>query len=234
MSNLKIEIVASTLHSCIEAEKGGAARIELCAALGTAGVSPNTSLLKLVKKHIKIPVFVMVRPREGDFVYSKLEVEQMKQEIADFKATGADGIVLGCLKKDGTVDILLTSELVELAAPLPVTFHRAFDITPDLFDAMEDIIETGCDRILTSGGMEGINPASAAMIHELVEASEGRIIIMPGGGVRKEKMEYLMHPMIEEFHHSARKLIESPLSSSIFEMNYFETKAENVGLGDGG
>ncbi len=230
MTTPLIEIVASTLHSCIEAEKGGAGRIELCAALDTAGVTPSLGLFLEVKKHVKIPVFVMIRPREGDFIYTDTEIKVMEADIALFKQHGADGFVFGCLTKEGNVDVALTSRLVEQCEPLPVTFHRAFDLTPDLFEALEDVIEAGCTRILTSGGMSTINPASAAMIQELAEEAEDRIIIMPGGGVTKEKMSYLQYDILFEYHHSAREQIQSPHSSDLFEMNYKETVRERVAL----
>ncbi|MFM7726141.1 MAG: copper homeostasis protein CutC, partial [Flavobacteriales bacterium] len=124
-----IEVVASTVHSCVEAQLGGAGRIELCSALAAAGITPSSGLLEVVKRHVAIPIFVMIRPREGDFIYDASEIEVMKREIDLLGASGADGFVFGCLKSDSTIDTAITSDLVKHCGSIPVTFHRAIDCT---------------------------------------------------------------------------------------------------------
>ncbi len=227
MSNYLIEVVSSSVHSSIEAERGGAGRIELCSALNTAGISPSTGMLEMVKKHITIPVFVMLRPREGDFVYSSLELDVMKREIDLAAQSGADGFVLGILDKHGRVNFDHTQELVQYCSPLPVTFHRAFDCTPYLQEALEAVISTGCTRILTSGG-QATALAGIEAIVELHQAARGRIIIMPGGGIRPDLLPHIFHPEIKEYHMSGRIPIAPKMDSSLFEMNYFETDASII------
>jgi copper homeostasis protein len=156
-----LEISVEAVEAAAAAERGGADRIELCSDLSVGGLTPQTALLRAVRQKIQIPIFVMIRPRAGDFVYSPAESAQMKESIAEAKGSGADGLVFGILKPNGTVDIDHTRELVELARPLPVTFHRAFDSCADFSQALEDVSRSGACRILTSGGaasaLEGID-----------------------------------------------------------------------------
>lgn len=222
-----IEIVASTVQSCIAAEKGGAKRVELCSALATAGVTPSAAFIEITKKSISIPVYVMIRPREGDFCYSAQEIDVMKREIDLAKSLGADGIVFGLLHANGTVNGQLTRELVEYCKPLPVTFHRAIDITPNLFDAAEAIIDAGCIRILTSGGKK-MGPDGVQTLHALAEKTEGRIEIQPGGGITLESIDVLFHPLIRNYHMSARTAAVPSMQSDIFDMNWAETDEEIV------
>lgn len=227
-----LEIVASTVRSCIAAERGGANRIELCAALGTAGVTPSAGTIKAVKAAIAIPVFVMIRPREGDFVYSEEEIQVMEHEIDAAKIYGADGIVFGCLTPNGNIDIPTTKRLVGRSAPLPVVFHRAFDVTNDLFKSLEEIIDCGCMRILTSGGQPKINQNGIDTLHALSKQAAGRITIMPGGGVTESVLPLFDTSLITEVHTSAREDVISPASSwpsaSIFETNWQETTSDRV------
>lgn len=224
---MTLEIVASTVRSCVAAERGGASRIELCAALGTAGVTPSSGMIRAVKEAVSIPVFVMIRPREGDFIYSEEEIRTMELEIDEAKTAGADGIVFGCLTADGRVDKETTKRLVAHSAPWPVVFHRAFDVCADLAQALEDIIECGCIRILTSGGQPKINDAGIKMIHRLADQAQGRITIMPGGGVTTDVVTLFDKSKITEVHTSARVNIESPAanwpSGKVFETNWAET-----------
>jgi copper homeostasis protein len=227
-----LEIVASTVRSCVAAERGGADRIELCAALGTAGVTPSAGTIKAVKAAVSIPVFVMIRPREGDFVYSEEEILVMEHEIDAAQVYGADGIVFGCLTPDGNVDIATTKRLIARSAPLPVVFHRAFDVTNDLFKSLEEIIECGCIRILTSGGQPKINEKGIETLHALSKQAAGRITIMPGGGVTEEVLPKFDKTLITEVHTSAREEVISPSSSwsssNIFETNWQETTSDRV------
>jgi copper homeostasis protein len=222
-----IEVVASTVQSCVEAELGGAGRIELCSALGAAGITPSSGLLEVVKRHITIPVYVMIRPREGDFTYSNEEVEVMKREIDLLGASGADGFVFGALTSNGQVDSQLTKRLVEHCGKVPVTFHRAIDCTPDLLAAVSEIAACGCERILTSGGKSS-GPEGRDTILAMHEKAAGRILIMPGGGIKPETFEQIYHPDSHEYHLSGRKPHPSPMPSTLFEMDRAETTRESI------
>jgi len=222
-----IEVVASSVHSCIEAELGGAGRIELCSALGVAGITPSSGLLEVVKRHITIPVYVMIRPREGDFTYSESEIEVMKREIDLLGASGADGFVFGILNPDNTVDTTVTRQLVEYCGSKPVTFHRAIDCANNLTEAVKEIATCGCERILTSGGKKS-GPEGKEMILAMHEAAAGAIRIMPGGGIRPETFDDIYHPTIEEYHLSGRSPRLSPSPSTLFEMDWAETSREAI------
>ena len=227
MSSFTIEVVTSSVRSSVNAQNGGAGRIELCSALATAGVTPSSGLLEAVKQHVRIPVYVMIRPREGDFCYDKYELEVMKREIDLLKKSGADGFVFGVLHDNGMVNFEITKQLVDYCKPLPVTFHRAFDCTPDLAEALETIIETGCERILTSGGkangLEGIGN-----IIDLNQKAAGRISLMPGGGIRPETFDDILHTEIREYHMSGRSMIKSPMYPTLFEMDWAETETAAI------
>lgn len=222
-----IEVVASTVHSCVEAEQGGAGRIELCSALGAAGITPSSGLLEVVKRHINIPVYVMIRPREGDFTYSQSEVEVMKREIDLLGASGADGFVFGALSEDGRIDTQLTRELVAHCGKIPVTFHRAIDCTPNLIEAVDQIATCGCERILTSGGKNS-GPEGIDTILAMYDAVQGKIKIMPGGGIKLENFTRVFRPQLREYHLSGRIAKNSPMASTLFELNWAETARESV------
>lgn len=222
-----IEVVASTVHSCVEAEQGGAGRIELCSALGAAGITPSSGLLEVIKRHISIPVYVMIRPREGDFTYSKEEVEVMKREIDLLGASGADGFVFGMLTSDGFIDSALTHELVTYCGKIPVTFHRAVDCTPNLVEAVDQIASCGCERILTSGGKK-TGPEGKETILAMHEAAHGKIRIMPGGGIKPETFAQIFDPQLTEYHLSGRVPKNSSMPSTLFEMDWFETARESI------
>jgi len=208
---INIEVCANSVTSAIAAQKGGAIRIELCDNLHEGGTTPSYGQFAITKKSVTIPVFPLIRPRSGDFLYSDLEFEVMKADIAHFIENGCDGIVIGILKKDGTVDKERCTELVNMAksAGIGVTFHRAFDMCRDHFEALEDIIVLGCDRILTSGGkssaMEGVNT-----IAHLIKLAADRIIIMPGGGIHEHNIADLIHYSgAAEFHSTAKTRVDS-------------------------
>jgi copper homeostasis protein len=177
-----LEISVETLEAAMAAERGGADRIELCGNLSVGGVTPDAELVRAVRAQVRIPIFSMVRPRAGDFVYSSAEFSEMRRSIVDAKDSGMDGVVLGVLTKERRVDVERTRELVEFAKPLPVTYHRAFDESADLRQALEDVIQSGAKRILTSGGAKSALKG-AAMLAELVEAAADRIIVVPGAGL---------------------------------------------------
>jgi copper homeostasis protein len=195
-----LEISVEALTAAMAAERGGADRIELCGNLSVGGVTPDAGLLRAVRAQVRIPVFSMVRPRAGDFVYSTSEFEEMKRAISAAKESGTDGVVLGVLTKDHRVDIERTRELVEFAKPVPVTYHRAFDENADLGQALEDIIESGAKRILTSGGAKSAL-AGAAVLAELIEAAGERIVIVPGKGISAANIaEVARRTKAREFH----------------------------------
>lgn len=178
-----IEICANSAQSCVEAEAGGATRVELCAGIPEGGTTPSYGEIKTAKALTsKIDINVIIRPRGGDFLYTEAEVQSMLLDIELCKELKVHGVVFGCLTKDGDIDVPLMRRLIEAAKPLSVTCHRAFDVCRDPFTALEQLIELGCDRILTSGqqsdAVKGI-----PLIAELVKRADGRIIIMPGCGV---------------------------------------------------
>jgi copper homeostasis protein len=198
--NLLLEISVESLEAAVAAERGGANRIELCEALRAGGVTPNAKLMRAARASVKIPIFIMIRPRDGNFVFSGAEADQMKSEIETARVSGMDGIVLGILREDATVDVPRTRELVQFARPLPVTFHRAFDECPDLPRALEDVIETGATRILTSGGKPSAAEGAAALA-TLVNAARGRITILPGGGINPSNLRRVVRATrATEFH----------------------------------
>jgi copper homeostasis protein len=208
---MNLEICIDSLESAIAAERGGAQRVELSSDLLEGGITPGAGLIASVRRHIRIGLWVMIRPRGSDFCYTDLEFEVMQEEIRHARTLGADGIVLGLLDHDACIDVPRTRQLVELARPLPVTFHRAIDMTPDLSAALEDVIATGASRILTSGGAPDAT-TGLRQIARMVEIASGRIVIMPGGGVSPETVEAIAKGTgATEFHSSARKAVPSPV-----------------------
>ena len=177
-----LEISVETAEAAAAAERGGAQRIELCAQLRLGGLTPSEGLMQMARARVALPIFAMIRPRAGDFIYSAQELAQMSGEIDTAKQLGMDGIVLGLLTRDRSVDVERTRQLVKAAQPLPVTFHRAFDDAANLDAALEDVIATGARRILTSGGSPSA-PAGIENLARLVVAAKNRIVILPGGGI---------------------------------------------------
>ncbi|XP_070801574.1 copper homeostasis protein cutC homolog isoform X1 [Pituophis catenifer annectens] len=199
-----MEVCVDSVESAINAERGGAGRLELCANLMEGGTTPSIGILQVVKQCTRIPIFVMIRPRGGDFLYSDRETEVMKADIQFAKQYGADGLVFGALTEDGYVDTELCTELLAAARPLPVTFHRAFDMVCDPVTAMETLISIGFERVLTSGcdssALEGL-----PLIKRLTEQAKGRIIIVPGGGITERNLQRILEGSgASEFHCSAR------------------------------
>jgi len=202
-----IEIAAFNLESAIMAYNAGAHRIELCSAPAEGGITPSAATMRLARKYVKIPIYVMIRPREGDFCYSEREFETMLLDIAAAKIVGMEGVVAGILNPDGSVDEKRTSILVDTAAPMNVTFHRAFDMTKDQDEAMETIIYTGCARILTSGGQPTAYQGIEKLAH-LVKKAGDRISIMPGSGVNINNVKQIAELTgAKELHLSARSTI---------------------------
>lgn len=209
MVNPIIEVCANSAASCVTAEQGGAARVELCAGIPEGGTTPSYGEMVTARRAIGIQMNVIIRPRGGDFLYTPAEMQAMLLDIEAAKAAGADGVVFGCLRADGTIDIERNRQLKEAAGNLSTTFHRAFDVCRDPFTALEEIIALGFDRILTSG-QEASAPQGAALIAELVRRANGRIIIMPGCGVNEHNVAELARATgAQEFHMSARHRIAS-------------------------
>jgi copper homeostasis protein len=177
-----LEITVESLDAALAAERAGADRIELCAELVCGGLTPSVESMRRVHEELQAPVFPIIRPRDGDFVYNEKEIATMKSDISFAREVGMDGVVFGILLGNRSVDVKRTIELVEWARPLEVTFHRAFDQANDLFQALEDVIKTGATRILTSGGAS-IVPQGIETLQKLVSAAENRIVIMPGSGI---------------------------------------------------
>ena len=177
-----LEVCANSYESALNAQKGGAQRIELCEDLAVGGLTPNFELSKKVISELNIPVFILIRPRDGDFNYSGEEFEQIKKDIIIFKELGCKGIVCGILTKDNNIDISRTRELIELSKPLEFTFHRAFDEALSPIDALHQLIELKADRILTSGQAETA-VKGLGLLNKLIKIAENKIIIMPGSGV---------------------------------------------------
>jgi len=209
--NYIIEIATSDFLTTKSAVEGGADRIELCANLAEGGTTPSYAHIKKCREAFDIALFPIIRPRGGDFLYTKDEFEIMKNDIRLCKELGCEGIVIGLLNMDGTIDMTRTSELIDLAYPLEVTFHRAFDRCKDPFIALEELIEIGCQRILTSGQKPTVSEG-VDLIAELNKMADDRIIIMPGSGVRKENIKMLADKTgCVEFHSSLRGKTKSPM-----------------------
>jgi copper homeostasis protein len=210
--NFKLEVIGFNIESCTLAQAAGAHRIELCDNPGEGGTTPSYGFIKAARGNLRIELYPIIRPRGGDFLYSDEEFEVMKADVKICKELGCNGVVIGILNANGTVDKERCKELVALANPLGVTFHRAFDRVKDAAQALEDIIEIGCKRILTSGlvpnALDGIETLAA-----LIKQADERIIIMPGSGVRSDNIiELAKKTGAVEFHTSARINIESKMN----------------------
>jgi copper homeostasis protein len=186
-----VEACVGSVASAIAAEHGGASRIELCAALGDGGTTPSAGMIAACKKAVAIPVFVIVRPRGGGFFYSDVERDVMRRDTIAAREVGADGIVTGGLCREGTIDVALIKTMIEAADGLPVTFHRAFDFTRALDEALETLVDNGVKRVLTSGGATTA-AEGARMLATLVHQAKERIVVMAGGGVREENVRPLV------------------------------------------
>lgn len=200
-----LEICVDSVESAVAAEQGGAQRVELCSALAEGGVTPSLGLIRAVRSRIHIGLHVIIRPRAGDFLYSGDELAVMRDDIARAAECGADGVAIGLLTADGDVDVERTRELVELARPMEVTFHRAFDLTRDIGRALEDVILTGADRVLTSGA-EPSAMQGRHRICDMVRAAGGRIRIMVGGSVRADNAREIAEAtQAPEYHAGLRR-----------------------------
>jgi len=199
-----IEIATSDFSTTKSAVEGGADRIELCSNLAEGGTTTSFGTIKQCREAFDVDLYPIIRPRGGDFLYTNEEFDIMLKDINLFKQIGCDGIVIGLLNVDGSIDIERTSRLIEAAYPLGVTFHRAFDRCNNPFEALEQLIEIGCERILTSGQKPSVVDG-VDLVAELNKKADGRTIIMPGSGVRKENIKMLAEKTgCVEFHSSLR------------------------------
>jgi copper homeostasis protein len=207
--SLVLEIAANSLASALAAQEGGADRIELCAALEVGGLTPSYAQIALTRERVRIPIYVLIRPRTGDFVYSDSECETMQRDIETCVSLGCEGVVLGVLDDNGGVDANRCRTLIAAAGRLGVTFHRAFDMSRDPETALEGIIALRCERVLTSGAQRDA-PAGAALIRKLVERASGRISVMPGAGISAQNIASLRALTgAREFHASAKRELPS-------------------------
>ncbi|MEO1254741.1 MAG: copper homeostasis protein CutC [Bacteroidota bacterium] len=214
----QIEICAGNIQSALNAQDGGADRIELCDNLWEGGTTPSIATIMFACEQLSIPVFVLIRPRGGDFVYSDQEFEIMKKDIEHAKSVGAKGIVSGILLADGHIDLDRTKELIALSKPMSFTFHRAFDLTVDYSKSLEEIIDCGADRILTSGQQMNVTEGLNTIKH-LVELADGRIQILPGGGVNDQNIGSLYELGCSEFHFSAKFPVKNQIDNPKVPMN---------------
>ncbi|WP_045737289.1 copper homeostasis protein CutC [Xanthomonas sp. MUS 060] len=204
-----LEVAADAIGSALAAQAGGAIRVELCGGLDGGGLTPSFGTLAVVRDRLRIPLYVLIRPRVGDFVFDEAEVEAMRRDVEQCVRLGCDGVVLGALDPSGEVDMTTMRELITAAGPLGVTFHRAFDVSADPRRALEDVIALGCERVLTSGARETAEEG-APLIAELVRQAGTRLSVMPGAGVTDANLAQLRaRTGAREFHGSAR----GPLAS---------------------
>ena len=231
-----LEICSNSVQSALNARDAGATRVELCDNLWEAGTTPSYGTIKKARELLNIQLFVLIRPRGGDFYYSQTEFDVIREDIIACKALGVDGIVSGVLKADATIDVVRTKELIELSLPLPFTFHRAFDITNNLFQSLEELLALRVDRILTSGGGK-----CAADVHkviaELNRLVDNNIHIMPSGGVNENNIGQLFPTGCPEFHITGNALCISKAKAAspklngnpaIPESDYFQSSIRSI------
>lgn len=220
----KIEIACFNPESALIAQEGGADRIEICDNIKEGGTTPNLEIVRQTKEKVAIPLYVMIRPRGGNFTYSEAEYQQMKNEIQVFKEIGINGFVFGILNDDKRVNVQQCSELVALAKPLPCTFHRAFDEVQNVLQSLEEVIQCGFSTILTSGTMPNVTEG-VSVLKELVDKANNRIAIMPGGGLRSTNINTIQQQTNAGFYHS------SAITDGSETANIDEVKALKLNLG---
>ncbi len=200
--NKKIEIACFNLESATLAQKAGADRVELCANISVGGTTPSIEIIQQARKNLSIDLYVMIRPRGGNFVYSELELDQMKSEIETIKKLDVNGFVFGILNEDKTINIEQNKALIELAKPFPCSFHRAFDAVSNYEQALEDVIDCGCSTLLTSGTFSNVMEGKE-VLKKLVEQAKNRIEIMPGGGLRSSNISEMNQIVNANWYHSS-------------------------------
>lgn len=207
-----LEVCIDSFDSAVNSQTAGADRVELCDNLYEGGTTPSMGVINLVRENLSIKLHVIIRPRGGDFLYSGAEFDIMKADILKAKEAGVDGVVIGLLLPDGQVDTKRTRELVELARPMSVTFHRAFDMTPEPFIALDEIIAAGADRLLTSG-QKNMVPDGVKLVKDLIDHADGRIIIMPGAGIDEDNIaEVAEKTGATDLHVTGTEIVESRMT----------------------
>ncbi|MBR3946735.1 MAG: copper homeostasis protein CutC [Bacteroidales bacterium] len=226
---IEVEICANSVQSAINAEKGGADRIELCQNLNEGGTTPSYAAIKYCAENLSLKTMVLIRPRPGDFCYNDAEYEAIKEDVLMCKKLGVHGVVIGFLDKNLDIDTKRTAEIVKLAHPMEVTFHRAFDRCRDWHTALEQIIECGCDRILTSGQRKTA-PEGADNLREIQKQANGRIKILAGSGVNSQNVADLIQATgVSEVHSSCKHTVENLQKTNIEDSSrYMETNLEEV------
>ncbi len=202
-----LEICAATIQSAINAETAGAHRVELCSELAVGGITPSFGMIQEGLKIVSIPVFILIRPRSGNFTYSEDEFEIIKADILQCRQMGCAGIVSGVLNVDNSIDVIRTKELVELSKPLPFTFHRAFDWVPNPTEALETLIDIGIQRVLTSG-QSSTAEKGIELLTQLHQQANNRIQILPGGGINENNVKLFKDKGFTEIHASATTLVQ--------------------------
>ena len=227
-----LEISVESVEAALAAERGGADRLELCANLREGGTTPPADLLRSVRERVRLPIFAMIRPRGGNFLYSDREFAAMREAMHAARESGADGFVLGLLDAEGRVDVERARELVERASPLPVTFHRAFDASVNSKEALDDVIETGAARVLTSGG-KPTAPEAFSVLGESVRSAGQRIVVIPGSGLHAGNIrEAVASTGSREFHAG----LSSVVVDAVGNIEAFEVEVGRMvrALRDGG
>lgn len=224
-----VEICANSVQSAINADKGGADRIELCQNLNEGGTTPSYAAIKYCVEKLSLKTMVLIRPRPGDFCYNDAEYEAIKEDVLICRELGAHGVVVGFLDKNLDIDTKRTAEIVKLARPMEVTFHRAFDRCRDWRTALEQIIECGCDRILTSGQRKTVTEGIETL-REIQKQANGRIKILAGSGVNSQNVANLVQTTsVSEVHSSCKHIVENPQKTNIEDSSrYSETDVEEV------
>ncbi len=239
MSSILIEVAAFTPSSALSAAQGGAGRIELCSGYAEGGLSPSIGSVAFVREHLDIPIHVMVRPRVGDFVYHHNELQAMEKEILFYKQSGVNGVVLGILTEQGEINIEAVKRLVNAARPMSVTFHRAFDQCVDPLHALDQLIECGVNRVLTSGGkssvLEGIE-----VLKQLISHAGNELTVLPGGGISAGNVHQIITQLgVKEIHLSGKTWVQSPMSHStstvslcspceVYDFQWYECNATDI------
>jgi copper homeostasis protein len=219
-----LEVAANSIASAFAAQAGGAGRVELCASLDEGGVTPSHGTIALAREGLDIPLYVLVRPRSGNFLYENAEIEAMLDDITHCADLGCDGVVVGALTAEGEVDAEACQLFLQAAGSMGVTFHRAFDLVSDRVAALETVIELGFERVLTSGGMPSA-VAGASSIARLVAQAGGRIVVMPGAGIEPDNVAALRNvTRAREFHASAKRRLPSGMR---------RTPSDDLGMGGG-
>ena len=224
---MKLEICANSVQSALNAQEGGAQRIELCCNLEAGGVTPSAATIQLARKWLAIEVFVLIRPRIGNFCYSDVEFETMLKEILFCREQEVDGVVFGVLKEDGTIDVDRNAILVEAARPMQVTFHRAFDCIPNASEGLEQLIQLNFDRVLTSG-QQATAISGKETIRQLIQQASDRIVVLPGSGLNASNTkDFIDYTGAKEVHLSAKMLVDRQ-ETGLFAATSFETDVAQV------